>query len=167
MFRSLRPKHNNARLTVWLSALIMAPYLIIVPSPAHAAPLIGTPGFWQTTFHLTPATGQSLPSGLHMPKGPETRCIGEDNAGWVYFTQWSTLPSGPHCVIANLKHDTKTLDWDIQCQNHTNAHGHILFDTNRHYTGEADIQKIMQGHSMHYLVHAEGQRISACTTAAD
>jgi|GEM_PF-3993216 len=159
--RTWQPKRHQTAAAVGLSLLLM------LPGASQAAPLIGTPGLWQTSFRLIPATGTTLPSSIKQPKGPEARCIGEDNAGWIYFTQWSTLPSGQHCAIANLKHDAKTLDWDIQCQNHTNAHAHILFDTNRHYTGEADIQKIMQGHSLHYLVHAEGQRLSACTTAAD
>ena len=67
----------------------------------------------------------------------------------------------------NLIHTAYTLFWDISCPNASRTHARITFDTNHHYTGRADIQEHLKGKLVHYIVQTEGQRQSACTTAAD
>jgi hypothetical protein len=137
-------------------ALASLAVLSLAGAATHADPgdFQAMPGLWKIVTHHA--------NGGHAGQATvQWHCVDEGADPW---TQFANLPVPGHdqCQRSDQHRSSTALAWSLSCPGSAPAagRGRVDFDSPEHYTASTSLHG-------HEVVHVEGQRYAACTSAND
>jgi len=137
-------------------ALASLAVLSLAAAAGHADPgdFQAMPGLWKIVIHNV--------HGSHAGQSTvQWRCVDEGADPWAEFADMS-VPGNPQCKRSDQHRNSTALAWSLSCPSGApaNGRGRVEFDSPEHYTASTSLHG-------HEVVHVEGRRYAACTSAND
>jgi hypothetical protein len=137
-------------------ALASLAVLSLAAAASHADPgdFQAMPGLWKIVMHRV--------NGSHAGQSTvQWHCVDEGADPWAEFADMS-VPGNHQCQRSDQHRSSTALAWSLSCPGSapTTGRGRVDFDSPEHYTASTSLHG-------HEVMHVEGQRYAACTSAND